>query len=186
MSSAVPSPSIAPAWDSATKARWIVVMGVAGSGKSTVAAGIARAACRPLLEGDDFHAPSSIDKMRTGIPLADEDRQEWLDRIAQGLGAQAQGAVASCSALKRAHRDRLRAGVPGLRFVFLALGQPLAEQRVAARGAAHWFPPSLVASQFAALEDPAGEAGVLCLDAGQPAERLVADALAWLASPDLP
>lgn len=159
-------------------------MGVAGSGKSTVAARIAQAEGRPLLEGDDFHAPASIEKMRAGIALADADRQQWLDRIAQALRSHAQGAVASCSALKRAHRDTLRAGVPGLRFVFLALTPELAQQRVASRGTSHWFPPSLVASQFAALEDPSGEPGVLRLDASEPADRLVADALAWLSRPD--
>lgn len=161
-------------------------MGVAGSGKSTVAARIAQAQGRLPLEGDDFHLPASIEKMRAGTPLADADREGWLDRVAQALRAQPQGAVASCSALKRAHRDRLRAGVPGLRFVFLALSPALAQERVAARGATHWFPPSLVASQFAALEDPSGEPGVLRLDASQPAERLVADALAWLDSSDSP
>lgn len=154
-------------------------MGVAGSGKSTIARAVATAAGRALVEGDDFHPPENISKMRAGIGLSDDDRSGWLDRIAQQLHAHAQGVVVSCSALKRSYRDRLRADAPGLRFVFLAIEPRLAHERVAARASTHLFPPSLVASQFATLEDPSAEAGVLRLDASLPAGELTARALAW-------
>ncbi|MBE7941419.1 gluconokinase [Ramlibacter aquaticus] len=156
-------------------------MGVAGSGKTTVARLVAQAGGIALLEGDDFHAPESIAKMRQGTPLTDQDRERWLDRIGDALAAQP-GAVVSCSALKRAYRDRLRARVAGLRFVFLEVSPAVAHARVAARGAGHFFPPSLVDLQFATLESPAGEPGVLRLDATRPEAQLCDQALAWRAT----
>jgi gluconokinase len=154
-------------------------MGVAGCGKSTLARLVAQAAGRVLLEGDDFHSPENVRKMSAGIGLTDEDRREWLARIAQELQSHAAAAVVSCSALKRAYRDRLRSAAPHLRFVFLDITPQVAGERVLARAATHYFPPSAVAGQFAALEDPAGEAGVLRLDGALPAELLAARALAW-------
>lgn len=156
-------------------------MGVAGSGKSTVARAVAAATGLALIEGDDFHTPQNISKMSAGIALTDADRGAWLDLIAQQLVAHPAGAVVSCSALKRAYRDKLRAASPGLRFAFLAIPQPLALERVLARSATHFFPPSSVASQFAALEDPGSEPGVLTLDAALPTPALTARILAWMA-----
>lgn len=155
-------------------------MGVAGSGKSTLARRIAQALGRPLVEGDDFHPPENVQKMRAGVPLTDADRIGWLDRLAQELAAHPQGAVLSCSALKASYRDRLRAAAPALCFVFLDVPQEAARERVAQRGGAHYFPPSAVASQFAALEDPSGEPGVLRLDGLLPPEVLEARAVAWV------
>lgn len=155
-------------------------MGVAGCGKSTVARHVAQSAGRVLVEGDDFHPPENIRKMSAGIALSDEDRRGWLDRIAQQLRAHAGAAVVvSCSALKRAYRDRLRAAAPGLRFVFLAIPPELARERVLARAGSHFFPPGAVAGQFATLEDPSAEPGVLRLDGALPPEQLAAQALAW-------
>jgi gluconokinase len=154
-------------------------MGVAGCGKSTIARHVAQSAGRLLVEGDDFHPPENIRKMSAGIALSDEDRRGWLDRIAQQLHAHDAGVVVSCSALKRAYRDRLRAAAPGLRFVFLAIPPELARERVLARAGSHFFPPSAVANQFATLEDPSGEAGVLKLDGALSREELAAHALAW-------
>ena len=162
----------------------LVVMGVAGCGKSSLAAAIARAEGRPLVEGDDFHSAASRDKMRRGIALTDADRAGWLDALAAQLRAAPPGGVVlACSALKRAYRDRLRAASPGLRFVFIDIDREQAQQRVAARGAAHFFSAALVDSQFATLESPLGEPGVLRVDAAAPLAEQQAQASAWLRAP---
>jgi gluconokinase len=116
------------------------------------------------------------------VPLTDADRADWLDELGRRLAAETEGAVLTCSALKRAYRERLRAAVPALRFVHLALTQQQALQRVAERSGSgrHFFPPSLVASQFATLESPEGEPGVLTLDATGAPDDLVGTTLAWL------
>jgi gluconokinase len=160
----------------------VVVMGVAGCGKSAVGQRIAHALRLPLVEGDEFHPASNIDKMRRGLALEDQDRAGWLDRLAQELARHSGGAVLTCSALKRAYRDRLRAAAPGLRFIHLRLSEDDALRRVRARGD-HFYPPSLVASQFEALEDPAGEPGVLGIEAALPLDAVAAQALEWLAPP---
>jgi gluconokinase len=154
----------------------VVVMGVSGCGKSEVGERIAQALHLPLIEGDAFHPPANIEKMRSGVPLDDDDRTGWLDVLARELAARPQGAVLTCSALKRAYRDRLRAACPGLRFVHLALPEAEAQRRVASRPG-HFYPPALVASQFAALEDPAGEPGVVTVDARLPLDEVVARSL---------
>ncbi len=157
----------------------LVVMGVAGCGKSSLGELCARALDVPLLEGDDFHSASNVAKMRGGIALSDDDRAVWLDTLAAQLQAHPQGVVLTCSALKLRYRDRLRAAAPGLRFVFLELTQDEARERVAARPA-HLFPVSLVASQFATLEDPRHEPGVLALNATRPLEELGAAVVRWV------
>lgn len=158
---------------------FLVVMGVAGCGKSSLGQLCARALDVPLLEGDDFHSTANVAKMRAGTALSDEDRAAWLDALARQLQAHPDGVVLTCSALKLRYRDRLRAAAPGLRFVFLDLTQDEARERVAARPA-HLFPVSLVASQFATLEDPRHEAGVLSLDATRPLEELGAAVVRWV------
>ncbi|WP_309899330.1 gluconokinase [Variovorax soli] len=157
----------------------ILVMGVAGCGKSTVAARLATALGCALIEGDDFHLPQSQHKMRHGIALDDADRWPWLDRLGVLLAEAPGGAVLSCSALKRRYRERLRAAVPALQTVFIDIGPEEARARVAARPA-HLFPPSLVASQFEALEPPLGEPGVLRVDAMQPRAVQGEAILRWL------
>ncbi|HEY8048997.1 MAG TPA: gluconokinase [Ramlibacter sp.] len=154
-------------------------MGVSGCGKSEVGQRLAALLQLPLIEGDSFHPPSNIEKMRNGVPLTDADRAGWLDMLARELAQHPQGAVLTCSALKRSYRDRLRAASPGLKFVHLALPQEEAQKRVASRPG-HFYPPSLVASQFAALEDPAGEAGVVVVDARLPLDEVAARAGAAL------
>jgi gluconokinase len=160
----------------------VVVMGVAGCGKSVAGQQLAQRLGLALVEGDDFHPEGNIRKMREGVPLTDADRAEWLQRLAAQLRAHPQGAVLTCSALKRAYRDTLRAAVPQLRFLHLALSPHQALERVAAR-TDHFYPPSLVASQFEALEDPAGEPGVHVVDATRHVDRLVEEAQAWLRGP---
>lgn len=160
--------------------RWLVVMGVSGCGKSSLAGMLARELGLPLVEGDDFHPPRNVSKMRAGIALTDADRSGWLDTLAGALAEHHQGAVLSCSALKRVYRDRLRAAVPRLLFVYLDLSREEAERRVAGRGAGHFFAASLVADQFATLEPPIGEEGVLRVDATASLPALAKQARDWL------
>jgi gluconokinase len=158
----------------------IVVMGVAGCGKSTLGAKLASALRCPLIEGDDYHLRHSQEKMRDGIPLQDGDRLPWLDRLAQMLAWRSGDAVLTCSALKREHRKRLRAATPELRFVYLELDVATAAKRVGSRSG-HLFPISLVTSQFAALESPVGEEGVLRVSADLPMSAQVDAVVQWLA-----
>ena len=157
----------------------LVVMGVAGCGKSSLGAAVAAAEHLPLIEGDDFHSPASREKMSRGVALTDEDRAQWLQVLGTQLAAHPQGVVLTCSALKRAYRERLRAAAPGLRFVFLEIDRAAAQERVASRGA-HFFSATLVDSQFATLESPVGEAGVLRVDALDPLPSLQRQVGAWL------
>jgi gluconokinase len=158
---------------------FLVVMGVAGCGKSSLGQVCAAHLGLPLLEGDDFHSSANVSKMRSGIALSDDDRQTWLDMLAAQLQAHPAGVVLTCSALRQRYRDRLRAAVPSLRFVFLSLTQDQARERVAARPG-HLFPVSLVASQFETLEDPSHEAGVLRVDATRPLAELGGQVQQWL------
>ncbi len=159
----------------------VVVMGVSGCGKSAVGERLAAALALPLVEGDSFHPPGNIARMQQGVALTDADRAGWLALLGQELARRPHGAVMTCSALKRSYRDRLRASAPGLRFVHLALSQQDALERVAGR-AGHFYPPRLVASQFQALEDPAGEPGVVVVDALLPLPQVVESAQQALAA----
>ncbi len=158
----------------------LLVMGVSGCGKTTVAGAIATALDCTAVEGDDHHPPSSQDKMGRGIPLTDADRIPWLDTLGSLLKDADGRLVMSCSALKRAYRDRLRAAEPTLRFVYVHVDIDEAKRRVAAR-ASHFFPASLVDSQFAALESPEGEPGVLRVEATEPVAAQCEAVLHWLA-----
>ena len=158
----------------------IVIMGVAGCGKSSLGAAVARATGLPLVEGDDHHSASNLEKMQSGVPLTDADRDGWLATLCDQLRAHPQGVVMTCSALKRAYRARLRQAVPGIRFVFMDIAREQAQSRVAARAHTHIFPTTLVDSQFATLESPVGEPGVLRVDALSPLPQLQADVTAWL------
>jgi gluconokinase len=154
-------------------------MGVAGCGKSAVGRLIADQLALPLIEGDDFHPLGNIRKMQQGIPLADEDRADWLRQLGAELARHPAGVVLTCSALKAAYRSSLREAAPGLQFVHLAISQAESLRRVSARPG-HFYPPSLVASQFEALQDPSAEAGVLTLDGDEPLEVLARRAAVWL------
>jgi gluconokinase len=134
----------------------IIVMGVSGCGKSTVGALLARELGWDFKDGDAFHPPANVEKMRSGAPLTDADRGPWLDAIAAHVAAlETSGGhvVVACSALKRVYRDRLRAGGRVL-FVHLAGTYELIDARMKARKN-HFMPPSLLESQFATLEPPA-------------------------------
>jgi gluconokinase len=160
----------------------IVVMGVAGCGKSCVGAAIAARSGGRLIEGDAFHPPANIQKMSAGIPLDDDDRAGWLVRLGQELQAVIQAGerpILTCSALKRGYRETLRQAVPGLRFVFLELTPAEAEKRVLARPG-HFMPASLIESQFAALQAPHGEPLTLALDATDAIDALAEQVDHWL------
>jgi len=159
----------------------LVFMGVAGCGKSSLGSAAASALGLPLIEGDDFHSDKSKQLMRSGVPLTDALRAGWLETLGGELSARPDGAVLTCSALKRAYREVLRRHSPGLRFVFLEISRDEAMRRVASRAGAHLFPTTLVDSQFATLESPVGEARVLPVDATAPLPDLVAQVVAWSA-----
>jgi gluconokinase len=146
----------------------VVVMGVSGSGKTTAGKALAKLRGVAFIDGDDLHSPEARAKMTAGIPLTDEDRAPWLDRIGQTLANAADypdGIVIACSALRRVYRDSLRAIVgPSLRFLFLNGDKALMRSRVAERKG-HYMPASLIDSQFAALEPPEGEGDVVTLAA---------------------
>jgi len=162
----------------------LVFMGVAGCGKSTLGAAVARHVGREWLEGDDFHSDANRSKMAAGQPLTDEDRASWLAALSAQL-RERPGLFLACSALKRAYRDQLREASPGLRFAFLEIDPVEAARRVSSR-AAHFFRASLMDSQFTTLEPPQGEAGVLSLDATVPLEQLVTRVTEWLPVPGTP
>lgn len=155
-------------------------MGVAGCGKSSLGAAVAQATGLALVEGDDFHSPASRAKMSQGIALTDADRDGWLSVLGEQLRAHPQGLVLTCSALKLAYRERLRQAAPGLRFVFLDISREQSQARVSARAQQHFFSTTLVDSQFATLENPTGEAGVLRVDALKPLATLQAEVCQWL------
>lgn len=159
----------------------VLVMGVAGCGKSTLAAAVAAALDCPLIEGDDHHPPQSRHKMAHGIALDDADRTPWLVQLGVLLGASRAGAVLTCSALKRRYRVLLCTAVPGLATVYLAITPEEARARVEAR-AGHLFPASLVDSQFAALESPDAEPRVLRVDATHAHPMQARQVLDWLGS----
>jgi gluconokinase len=164
----------------------VVVMGVAGCGKSGVGKRLAGALGLPMIEGDDFHPAANRTKMQQGLPLDDTDRAGWLLALAAELAARPHGAVLSCSALKAAYRDVLRSaftpvpgGMPALQFIHLSITPQESLRRVAKR-VGHFYPPSLVASQFETLQDPSAEPGVLVIDCSLPKPEVDASALAWL------
>ncbi len=159
-----------------------VVMGVSGCGKSTVGEQLAEALKLPFLEGDVLHPERNVARMAAGVALNDEDREGWLLTLAERLRqaqAAGQGLVLSCSALKRAYRDILRSGAPGLRLVYLHGDQALLAARMAAR-TGHFMPPSLLASQLATLEPPGLDENVQDFDVGERPEDIVAAVLAGL------
>jgi gluconokinase len=160
----------------------IVVMGVSGCGKTSLAAAVAKSLNCTMLEGDVFHSAANQAKMANGIPLTDADRAGWLAELGQQLAANTEGVVLSCSALKKSYRDTLRSYTAGLRFIYLDISPATALARVASRTTAgsHFFPATLVDNQFATLEVPTGEVGVLTVDATAPLPELVAQVRAWL------
>jgi carbohydrate kinase (thermoresistant glucokinase family) len=134
----------------------VVLMGVCGCGKSTVGRALAKELGWSFLDADDLHPPANVEKMASGTPLTDDDRWPWYDRIvaeSKRLSASGQHVVLACSALKQAYRDRLARG-GNLRVVYLKGDATAIEPRLVSRRG-HFMPASLLASQFATLEEPA-------------------------------
>ena len=158
-------------------------MGVSGSGKSTLAAQLVERTGWAFAEGDDYHPQANKAKMAAGIALTDQDRLPWLDAlhdVLAGWAVEGRSGILTCSALKQSYRERLAAGIEGLRFVWLDPPQALIEQRLARR-TGHYMNPNLLGSQLATLEPPQ-EANVLHLAAGETPQQAAAAALAWLRS----
>jgi gluconokinase len=164
------------------RAAAIIVMGVSGSGKSTIGALLAERLGWPFADADGFHPPENVAKMAAGTPLTDADRWPWLDAIAAHIDAArkaGQPVVVACSALRRAYRDRLRAGHGDLLFLHLSGAPEVIAARQAARQG-HFMPPSLMASQFATLEDTVAEPDAVTVSVKASPHEVVEAALAHL------
>lgn len=149
----------------ASKPAALIVMGVSGSGKSTVGLLLAEMLGYEFRDGDSFHPPENVEKMRSGIPLTDEDRWPWLAAIAAWINAhrlEGTTGIVACSALRRVYRDRLRDGHSDVRFLYLQGDKSLIAGRLAARKG-HYMPASLLDSQFATLEEPGTDEGAIRL-----------------------
>lgn len=158
-------------------------MGVSGSGKSTIGAALALRLGVPFLDADDYHPPANVEKMSRGVPLTDDDRWPWLGALGEAMRARADavgGVVSGCSALKRVYRQRLMEAV-GLPLLFLVLdgSRETLFRRMSAR-TGHYMPPSLLDSQLADLERPAGDEPALVLSIEQDVDSLVDEAMAAL------
>ncbi len=159
-------------------------MGVSGCGKTAVGTRFARALGIEFVEGDSYHSAANIQKMSAGIPLDDRDRTGWLRAIAGRIrraNDSGEGVVVSCSALKRAYRDMIRAEGGAVRFVFLRGERSLIAERLAARKG-HYMPPALLDSQFAALEEPSIDEDVWVVDIDASPDAIVASLVARVAA----
>jgi gluconokinase len=157
----------------------VVLMGVSGSGKTTVGELLARRLGWPYLDADDYHPPANVEKMRAGTPLTDADRWPWLDRLNELLRqrqADGDNAVLGCSALKQIYRERLAQGLRNVRWVHLKGSFELIQSRLQVRKH-RYMPASLLQSQFATLEDPAD---ALTVDIGDTPEALARTIIAGL------
>jgi gluconokinase len=158
-------------------------MGVSGSGKSTLGLALAQALGWQFIEGDALHPPENVAKMQAGIPLTDADRAPWIARVARALAAaRAGGVVVACSALRRQHRDALRAD-GGAYFVLPELDRATLQPRMAARSG-HFMPASLLDSQLRDFEPPGADEGVVRVRGTASVAEQVAAALAALAAID--
>jgi carbohydrate kinase (thermoresistant glucokinase family) len=162
----------------------LVVMGVSGSGKTTVATLLAERLGWPFAEGDDFHPPANVAKMHGGTPLTDADRLPWLQSIAGWIDArraEGSGGIVSCSALKRAYRDILIGTRPDVRLIYVRGSHALIAARISARRD-HFMPASLLESQFDTLEEPGADERQIIADTASTPAAMVEGVLATLAS----
>lgn len=165
--------------------RRIVLMGVAGSGKSTVGEALARQTGTTYRDGDDLHPAANIAKMSRGEPLTDEDRWPWLTLVGEALAQAETTLTIGCSALKRRYRDHIRSRADGpVVFVHLSGSRAVIESRMGAR-TGHFMPTSLLDSQFATLEPPAADEHAVTVDIDQPLDTLVAEIIEKLHDPEL-
>jgi gluconokinase len=155
----------------------MVLMGVAGCGKSSVGAALALRSGATYLDGDDLHPPENIAKMSRGEPLTDADRWPWLEQVGQALRRSKTPMIVGCSALKRAYRDRIRAAAQGaVTFIHLSGTRKVIEMRMNARQG-HFMPPSLLDSQFATLERPMADEDAITVDIDQPMDSVITSIL---------
>lgn len=158
----------------------LVVMGVSGSGKTTVGQLLAEEIGANFIDGDDLHPDGNVAKMAAGIPLDDADRGPWLEAIATELrGAREKSLVVACSALKKSYREIIREADPAVRFVFLEGSDELLSQRLAARSG-HFMPGSLLQSQLEILEPLESDEAGFALDVARPPEELAREAASLL------
>ncbi|NUR49358.1 MAG: gluconokinase [Hamadaea sp.] len=172
----------------ANPVRHVVVMGVSGCGKSTVARRIAERTGFLFADADDFHSEENIERMRRGVPLNDADRGPWLNRLAWWLAQQERlgvSTVLACSALRRSYRDVLRSGAPSLDFVHLDGPMQVIQLRLAHR-AGHYMPASLLESQYAALEPLQPDEHGVVLNLAETPDELADDAIEQLGLPTAP
>jgi carbohydrate kinase (thermoresistant glucokinase family) len=162
----------------------LVAMGVSGSGKTTLGKALAERLGWDFQEGDDLHPAANVEKMRSGQPLNDADRAPWLARIAAWIDEHltaGRNGVITCSALKRAYRDQLGKGRPDVIFVFMDLDQAAIAERLKHRRG-HYWPPSLLASQFADLQPPQPDEHVIDVDGTRPLEAQIEQVVQALAA----
>ena len=161
---------------------FVVVMGVSGSGKTTVAQGLAARLHWRFQEGDELHPRANVEKMSRGEPLTDDDRWPWLDALGRWLderGAAGESAVLTCSALRRVYRDRLREGRPGVRFCHMVVSPQTLRDRLEHRRG-HYMPPSLLPSQLATLEPLADDEPGVTVTADRAPEDVLDEAIELL------
>jgi gluconokinase len=161
----------------------VIVMGVAGSGKTAVGARVAAALGYGFADADDFHPRGNVEKLAHGVPLDDADRAPWLAALAQWLAVErgaGRCAVLACSALRRRYRDALRAGAPEALFVHLAVPADVLATRLAHRR--HFMPESLLGSQLETLEPLAADERGVTLDGSRGLDAVVADVVASVAA----
>ncbi|HTH96719.1 MAG TPA: gluconokinase [Stellaceae bacterium] len=160
----------------------LVLMGVSGCGKSTIAKILATRLHWPFIEGDDLHPPANVEKMSAGIPLNDEDRAPWLAAIAATIVddlTAGRSCIITCSALKRRYRETIGGGNPQVLFIYLKGDRQMIAQRLAGRKG-HFMPTSLLDSQFAALEEPGPEEHALTVEIGPPPDEIAETIIAKL------
>jgi gluconokinase len=156
----------------------LVVMGVSGSGKSTVGAALGQRLRVPFADADDFHPPANIAKMTAGEALDDHDRHPWLEAIGTWLAEHPDGCVMSCSALKRKYRDQLRHHAGGVAFLLLHGSPEIIRKRQASRPG-HFMPASLLSSQFATLEQLSPDEHGVTIDVDQSVDAIVDEYVRW-------
>jgi gluconokinase len=150
----------------------IVVMGVSGSGKSTIGAALAQRLRVPFEDADDLHPPENVAKMASGQALDDDDRYPWLEAVGRWLADHTDGGVIACSALKRKYRDQLRHHAAGTTFVLLAGDREVIQRRQASRPG-HFMPASLLSSQLATLEPLEPDEDGIVLDVDQSVDAII-------------
>lgn len=156
--------------------RPVVVMGISGSGKTTIGRRLADRLGVPFADADDLHSAAAVAKMAAGVPLDDADRWPWLDRVGDWLAVHETGGVMSCSALRRGYRDRLRQCCGSVVFVYLAVDEDTAKDRMRSR-TDHYMPATLVSSQIATLEQPDVDEHAITLDGRRDVPDLVNEAV---------